>query len=213
MKTTTTLLELISGALNLNGYDETYVNGRLSFFNPRTSYIKKALLYDYDVQTVFNQIVFFDEYLNDHRHDNEFKKLFINKFIGREIKQQTVEMFGASVTSTFLKHKHQLNFLYNNRDKLLSGGTSSKSTNTGDSTSLNKNSFIDLPQDQVDIDVSNQNQTMNYATNVSYSNNKTDNNGTYSSENQNYNMSSLNEITEYMDSILEDFERECFLFI
>src|SRR5699024_9891721 len=91
--TTTTLYKIIQSELINRGHNEFFdKNNRLVLFNNEHQFIRKIMSYDEDIKNIVNDL-FFSYELEHKEHDTHFKKMFLYRFINREINRQTVESF------------------------------------------------------------------------------------------------------------------------
>lgn len=96
-KHTTTLMEIIQGELQRNGFNEFVNDGKLTFDNQDFAFIQKVLRFDEDVKKIVDNVFFKGFHFNDERIDRYFKKAFTTRFLDREIGRQTVEAFASLV--------------------------------------------------------------------------------------------------------------------
>ena len=96
-KHTTTLMEIIQGELQRNGFNEFVNEGKLTFDNKKYAFIQKVLRFDDDVKKIVDETFFKGFKFNDERIDRYFKEAFTTRFLDREIGRQTVEAFAGLV--------------------------------------------------------------------------------------------------------------------
>lgn len=199
MKTTTTLNEIIQSELIKLGENEFFNNDQLTSRNDEFAFIRKIMRYDDDVHEIVTRSFFGG--LSIGRHDKEFKKLWINRFAGRQIGTQTVEQFANKVISVTITHEVMLDILFEDYAKFLTGGSDSMATNIQDS----RNATATLPQTEVNIDVDN--TILNYADGNVISRNK----GTTANSSNKYDPNAIAQMMEVYDNILKKYEKRCFL--
>lgn len=96
-KYTTTLMEIIQGELQRQGFNEMINDGNLTINDPSFAFIQKVLHFDDDVKAIVDNMIFKGFRFNDERIDHYFKEAFTTRFIDREIGRQTVEAFASLV--------------------------------------------------------------------------------------------------------------------
>ena len=118
MKTTATILDLITAQASIDGYD--------AFFNPETNQLREngdSLLtqiaeYTPFIQYVSSQVIFSGFSLSDKNTDRFFKEVFLNRFVNREIKFQTVDLFRSKLVNLMLTNNKWFCDTFNNFDDM-----------------------------------------------------------------------------------------------
>ena len=165
---TTTLYNIIRSELIKEGFNE-FVNdqGELVLFNEEDQFLTKILKYDDDVKKIVNKL-FTDQSLNDTENDEQFKKTFVMRFLNRQINFQTIDMFRVQLLNTFLTNEVYINTVYKDLEKYINQTQENNSTskqendqlNDGTTTSDNRQAYADLPQNNVQLDVNDNNYTL-----------------------------------------------------
>ena len=179
MATTTTLYKIIHSEMNKRGYDE-YVDseGNLKIFDKDHQILGKILNYDNEIDVIVNEL-FSDLKLNHPEYDRHFKKMFIYRFLNREINRQTIEAFQVELMYVFMSNQAYINRVYEDLERFLSQESTTKqetnqesnentrgdtfSTNTQNtigntktnSNSKNHNANATLPQTNTSINLDN----------------------------------------------------------
>ena len=214
---TTTLFKLIQSELIKEGFNEFVdEDGNLIFFDSEHQFTSKILSYDEDIKNIVNDL-FSNVQLDDQVFDEQFKKMFLYRFINRQINRQTVESFKMQLLYTFLNHQDFLNRLAKDLDQYLTNATEQEQINQqltdGTTTNDNRQAFASLPQTNVNIDVNDTN--MKSADDNTISRNKQKNNqqtdGTTKGTSKAYQLDQLLKTNGLLDTILDDFDRKCFL--
>ena len=217
---------------------DIYRYDNLENLSSRTSEMTRILKFDETVEGITSETIFSCLYLD--YGDTDFKKLFIQHFLNREIKWQTLELFQSKIAATFLMNQDTLNFYYSELDRLLkranvndsqnNGSNESESVTTGNNTSKtdnvsdNRSISASMPQDQYNIDVENHiahNADSNdISKNKNVSETKADNNTSQKNTGQNnttsqsvsnmYDVAYLREVKAYIQNVLDDFDTNCF---
>ena len=214
---TTTLFKLIQSELIKEGFNEFVdEDGNLIFFESDHQFTSKILSYDEDIKKIVNDL-FSNHQLDDQVFDDQFKKMFLYRFINRQINRQTVESFKMQLLYTFLNHQDFLNRLVKDLDQYLTNATEQEQINQqltdGTTTNDNRQAFASLPQTNVQIDVDD--TIMKSADDNTISRNKQKNNqqtdGTTKGTSKAYQLDQLLKTNGLLDTVLDDFDRKCFL--
>jgi hypothetical protein len=168
-KYTTTLFEYIQSELQRKGHNEFFdktsnlqKDMNLTFYEDDYAFIKKVMLYDDDVKPIV-EYLFRGESLSDQTLNDEFKKAFANRFLNRQIGRQTIEDFSSQLAFTFNTLKRSLEVYYENYKDFMTGGQTTERTLTGskdttgmnNSTTQDREAFSSLPQNDINIDITN----------------------------------------------------------
>ena len=217
---------------------DIYRYDNLENLSSRTSEMTRILKFDETVKDITTETIFTGLHLD--YGDSDFKKLFIQHFLNREIKWQTLELFQSKIAATFLMNQDTLNFYYSEIDRLLTHSNVNDSENTGnnesesittgyntsktDNVSDNRSISASMPQDQYNIDVENhiahnadsndisknKNVSETEANNNTSQTNTGKNNSTSQSVSNMYDVAYLREVKAYIKNVLDDFDTNCF---
>lgn len=217
---------------------DIYRYDNLENLSIHTSEMTRILKFDETVESITSSTIFTGLYLD--YGDTDFKKLFLQHFLNREIKWQTLELFQSKIAATFLMNQDTLNFYYSELDRLLkranvndnqnNGTNESESITTGNNTSEtdnvsdNRSISASMPQDQYNIDVENhiahnadsndisknKNVSKTTANNDTSQKNTGVNNSTSQSVSNMYDVAYLREVKAYIQNVLDDFDTNCF---
>ena len=217
---------------------DIYRYDNLENLSSRTSEMTRILKFDETVEEITSENIFSGLHL-DHG-DSDFKKLFLQHFLNRGIKWQTLELFQSKIAATFLMNQDTLNFYYSELDRLLKRANVNDSQNTGrdesesvttgnntsktDNVSDNRSISSRMPQDQYNIDVENniahtadsndvsknKNVSETTADNNTSQKNTGLNNATSQSVSNVYDIAYLREVKSYIQNVLDDFDKNCF---
>lgn len=217
---------------------DIYRYDNLKNLESRTSEMTRILKFDETVEEITTSTIFTGLYLD--YGDSDFKKLFIQHFLNREIKWQTLELFQSKIAATFLMNQDTLNFYYSELDRLLTRSNVNDSENTGrdesesvttgnntsktDNVSDNRSISASMPQDQYNIDVENhiahnadsndisknKNVSETTADNNTSQKNTGLNNSTSQSVSNMYDVAYLREVKAYIKNVLDEFDTNCF---
>ena len=217
---------------------DIYRYDNLENLSSGTSEMTRILKFDETVKDITTETIFTGLHLTNG--DNDFKKLFIQHFLNREIKWQTLELFQSKIAATFLMNQDTLNFYYSELDRLLKRSNVNDSENTGrdesesittgnntsktDNVSDNRSISASMPQDQYNIDVENhiahnadsndisknKNVSETTADNNTTQRNTGQNNATSKSVSNMYDIAYLREVKAYIQNVLDEFDTNCF---
>ena len=217
MMRTTTLYNYIQSELIKKGLNE-FVNdkGSLVVFNEDDQFMTKILKYDEDVSKIVDHL-FSYESLDKDEHDDHFKKIFIYRFINRQINRQTIEAFKLELLHVFLSSKSYINRIYEDVELFITQSSihdqENKQLTDGSTLSDNRSAFADLPQSTANLDVDNTN--MSYETDNTISRNRQNNqqetDGTTKSNTKSYSFDELFKSNGLMGQVLDNFDIKCFL--
>ena len=206
-RTTTTLLEIIISELHLQGKNEFYNNNQLTFFDDKFAFMKKAMAYDDDVKKIVNEKFFVGVELTIH--DDEFKRMFLNRFLNSEIICQTLDLFGSLCSYMLLENKRYLDSVYSNYDKFVTGEHTTTTNATNSNLHKNRNAYQELPQDEVNIDLND--DTFDYASTNGISLDKSQSDNQSDNLSKSYNVDNLLRLDNILDNVLTKFDKKCFL--
>ena len=206
-RTTTTLLEILISELHLQGKNEFYNNNQLTFFDDKFAFMKKAMSYDDDVKKIVNEKFFVGVELATH--DDEFKRMFLNRFLNSEIICQTLDLFGSLCSYMLLENKRYLDSVYSNYDKFVTAEHTTTTNTTNSNMHKNRNAYQELPQDEVNIDLNN--DTFDYASTNGISLDKSQSDNQSDNLSKSYNVDNLLRLDSILDNVLTKFDRKCFL--
>ena len=206
-RTTTTLLEILISELHLQGKNEFYNNNQLTFFDDKFAFMKKAMNYDDDVKKIVNEKFFVGVELASH--DDEFKRMFLNRFLNSEIICQTLDLFGSLCSYMLLENKRYLDSVYDNYDKFVTGEHTTTTNATNSNLHTNWNAYQELPQDEVNIDLND--DTFDFASTNGISLDKSQSDNQSDNLSKSYNVDNLLRLDNILDNVLTKFDRKCFL--
>lgn len=207
MKITTTIYEIIQSELIKRGKNEFVNNGKLSFFDEDYAFMQKVLLFDDDVYNIVNHTFFKGITLNNQ--DKEFKRLFTNKFMNRQIGVQTIETFSSLLVFETLSNLSFLNEVFSNLDKYLHGTNETTQTNTGGEETDNRTLESTLPQSQINLNVDN--DILDYGDMNRISKTKSENTGNTTGQQKTYNLDTLKETENLLANFFYSIDKKCFL--
>lgn len=211
MKTTTTILDIINAKAHREGYNEFFDRQR---FQLRKTDDKTNLMYQIATYTDFirdltNEEIFGGCSLSDQNTDRYFKHMFLNKFIDREIKFQTLDVFRNKLVSMMLINDKWFCDTYKYFDDMFNG-VSRGSTNSGGTThSDGRGANATLPQDQTSLDLSSNEVPFADETTYNRGDSRTTN---HSSSNSSQNSPSvISQMDDIFEKKLNEFDAQLFL--
>lgn len=213
MKITTTLEEIIKSELINNGHSEFLSKDKkdLVLFDDNYQIIKKIMRYDDDVHQIVTDKFFIGEKLEDTKKDRDFKKHWLNRFYAKQIGHQTLERFAGNVLNVFYNNKHFLNEYYKNLDEYINALEQTTGATTGNRLSDNRLLESDLPQNEINLNVDD--TVLNYGNLNRINRDRDTQDGTSESQSTKKDLALLEQSRHLMEEVLNDFERQCFLYI
>jgi len=165
---TTTLFKIIQSELIKVGRNEfegtekqtsLFDFGTFDFFKNDLQFTSKLFSYDDDIKLIVNWL-FNNFSLDDPEHDEHFKKMFIYKFVNRQIQKQTIESFKYDLAYVFLSKKDYINRIYKDGEKYLhrlnlsegNSNSNSESNTDDDNTSVSKYNSVNRDNSTSKID-------------------------------------------------------------
>lgn len=128
---TVTLEEYIKQELLNDNFTEFYDSeNNLVWSNNKNSFLKKMLYFDDDVYFIVTDKFFVDFSFSDLTFDRKFKKMFLEKFINRQIRGQTIEDFASQVLFTTLALESYIETLISDYKKMSENRKYSNAKNT-----------------------------------------------------------------------------------
>lgn len=241
-KATITLHDYLTSEFSKDGRNEVYDYYNLN--NPSEdfgmlwddvgeSYMDKILTYDTDTRDIINRKIFRGLALVDKDADEDYKRMFVFRYMNQQIGFQTIEEFSARVMYIFLGHKKYLDYYNANLDDMLKGKSESNATSssegtsedisTGSNTSNNnsRDANVTLPQDQPSFNLDN--NTILYADDTQASLGRTEgsNNSKTTAENLStssddsvsvtHSLDELQKVRNTMRELIAEYEKQCFL--
>lgn len=208
-KVTTTLFEIIKSELINSGKNEFFNKGKLTFFNDEFTFIKKIMNFDDDVKKIVDKKFFLDYNFPDSETDYKFKKMYINKFMEREINRQTLEAFASqNVYVTLMMEEYIIN-LYENMKKIINGDTETYNIQDNKNVNNYRNMYADQPQTETNMSLDD--VYLTYATNNTISKNRDEEDRESYTIQKNYDAEKIKESMLLLDSVLEFYDKKCFL--
>ena len=206
---TTTLINVIQSELISLGKNELFNNNQITAYNDDFTFINKALKYDKDIKYIMNEKIFLGLALENPKHDDKFKRHFLNRFIHYEIAFQTIEIFSSTVSYIFLNNMDFLNNYYENIDDFIKGKNTTDNKGNEGSISTNRQATATLPQSEVNIDLND--DTFSYADENNINKNKTSLEREGQTTSFSFDIDKLEKSKALLEYVFEDFERACFL--
>lgn len=201
MKTTSRLYDIIYGELETHRA-EIYRSNNQIIFN-QNNLMRKTLEYKdpYFIKMLQETLFYGTSNINQRER---FEREFLQRFINRVIKYQTIDLFSTYLASFISEYQELINYTYDKYDMLATGQVETVSNNN--STSINKSNSIysNLPQNQIimnlDID------TLDYADDNTISKSRATNSGTDRSTSNAYDIEALSKISALKEQIFKDMD-------
>lgn len=211
MKITQTIFEYLQVELQNEGNNEFFNNNQLTSFNDDFTFIKRVMNYDNDVDKIVTNRIFHGLRLENKLHDKTFKRMFVNRFLNRQIQTQTIEAFSSKVSYKFLELTPYLNNLFNNFDKYVTGEMDTNQNTLQNSQMDTRSAYQSLPQTVVHLDLNE--HIIDFADDNNVARTKSTNDTNTTGKNNNYSPDNLEKMQNIFDEIFRQFERKCFLHV
>lgn len=129
-KYTTSIYELLASEGYKHGFNDFLAPDgmHLITYGDNLAFINKVNAYDKDIQTWADTILFGGGKLTSPGADLFFKKEFVARFINREIKYQTVDLWRIKLTAEMVQYDQWLSNTYDNFTKIFTGEKDGKTT-------------------------------------------------------------------------------------
>ena len=205
MKTTTRLYDVIYGELERHRA-EIYRSNNQLIFN-QNNLMRKTLEYKDPYFIKMLQETFFYGTSNINQRER-FEREFLQRFINRVIKYQTVDLFSTYLASFISEYKELINYTYDKYDMLVLGQVETVSNNNSTTTNKTNSIYSNLPQNQINMNLDI--DTLDYADDNTISKSRGTNSGTDRSTSSAYDIEALSKITALKEQIFKDMDNLLF---
>ena len=212
MKTTTTLEEILRNeASKYHDWDDIFnnENGQLIRYGATDALIYQVAQYSDMVADLCNHAFFSSYTLSDKDADKFFKKMFVNRFLIREIGFQTVDIFRTRLIGLLLQYEQYIVNTYKNYEKMFSGHSESTTDQKGQGLNKQRYAHVSLPQNNVNIDLNN--DIAEYADINDLTNNSNDNKSNSKTTSDKFSPDVLRILENAYQKVLDVFDVELFL--
>ena len=129
-KCTVSIYELLASEAYKHGFNDFLdPDGfHLLTYGDNLAFINKLNTFDKDIQSWANIALFAGNKLSSTGADFFFKKEFVTRFVNREIKYQTVDVWRIALTAEMVKYDQWLSNTYDNFFKVYTGEKDGKTT-------------------------------------------------------------------------------------
>ena len=205
VKTTSRLYDIIYGELERHRA-EIYRSNNQIIFN-QANLMRKTLEYkDPNFIKMLEVNLFYGTSTINQRQ--RFEREFLQRFINRVIKFQTVDLFSTYLASFVSEYQELINYTYDKYDMLVSGQVETVSNNNSTSTNKTNSIYSNLPQNQINMNLDI--DTLDYADDNTISKSRATNSGTDRSTSSAYDIDALNKISALKEQIFKDMDNLLF---
>lgn len=205
MKTTTRLYDIIYGELECHRA-EIYRSNNQLIFN-QNNLMRKTLEYkDPYFINMLRETLFYGTTTINQRE--RFEREFLQRFINRVIKYQTVDLFSTYIATFVSEYQELINYCYDKYDMLVTGQVDTVSNNNSTSTNKSNSIYSNLPQNQINMNLDI--DTLDYADDNTITKNRATNSGTDKSTSSAYDIEALSKISALKEQIFKDMDRLLF---
>ena len=129
-KYTTSIYELLASEAYKHGFNDFLAPDgmHLITYGDNLAFINKLNAYDKDMQAWANSALFACHKLTSEGADAFFKKEFVTRFVNREIKYQTVDIWRIALTAEMIKYDQWLSATFDNFYKVYTNEKDGKTT-------------------------------------------------------------------------------------
>ena len=201
VKTTTRLYDIIYGELDSHRV-EIYRSNNQIIFN-QANLMRKTLEYkDPNFIKMLQETLFYGTSNINQRE--RFEREFLQRFINRVIKFQTVDLFTTYLASFISEYQELINYTYDKYDLLVTGQVETVSNNNSTSTNKTNSIYSNLPQNQINMNLDI--DTLDYADDNTISKSRATNSGTDRSTSSAYDIDALNKLSALKEQIFKDMD-------
>ena len=201
MKTTSRLYDIIYGELERHRA-EIYRSNNQIIFN-QANLMRKTLEYkDPNFIKMLQETIFYGTSNINQRQ--RFEREFLQRFINRVIKFQTVDLFATYLASFVSEYQEIINYTYDKYDMLVTGQVETVSNNNSTSTNKTNSIYSNLPQNQINMNLDI--DTLDYADDNTISKSRATNSGTDRSTSSAYDIEALSKISALKEQIFKDMD-------
>ena len=205
VKTTSRLYDIICGELDRHRV-EIYRSNNQIIFN-QNNLMRKTLEYkDPKFIKILQENLFYGTSNINQRE--RFEREFLQRFINRVIKYQTVDLFSTCLASFISEYQELINYTYDKYDMLVMGQVETVSNNNSTSTNKTNSIYSNLPQNQINMNLDI--DTLDYADDNTISKSRATNSGTDRSTSSAYDIEALNKISALKEQIFKDMDNLLF---
>lgn len=201
MKTTTRLYDIIYGELERQRVEIYRTNNQIIF--NQNNLMRKTLEYkDPNFIKMLQETFFYGTSAINQRE--RFEREFLQRFINRVIKYQTVDLFSTYLASFVSEYKELINYTYDKYDMLVTGQVDTVSNNNSTSTNKSNSIYSNLPQNQINMNLDI--DTLDYADDNTITKSRGTNSGTDKSTSSAYDIDALSKISALKEQIFKDMD-------
>lgn len=205
VKTTTRLYDIIYGELECHRA-EIYRSNNQLIFN-QNNLMRKTLEYkDPYFINMLRETLFYGTTTINQRE--RFEREFLQRFINRVIKYQTVDLFSTYIATFVSEYQELINYCYDKYDMLVTGQVDTVSNNNSTSTNKSNSIYSNLPQNQINMNLDI--DTLDYADDNTITKNRATNSGTDKSTSSAYDIEALSKISALKEQIFRDMDKLLF---
>ena len=205
VKTTSRLYDIICAELDRHEF-EIYRSNNQIIFN-QANLMRKTLEYKdpYFIKMLQETLFYGTSSINQRQR---FEMEFLQRFINRVIKYQTVDLFSTYLASFVSEYQELINYCYDKYDLLVTGQVETVSNNNSTSTNKSNSIYSNLPQNQINMNLDI--DTLDYADDNTITKSRATNSGTDRSTSSAYDIEALSKISALKEGIFKDMDRLLF---
>ena len=205
VKTTSRLYDIIYGELDRHRV-EIYRSNNQIIFN-KANLMRKTLEYkDTNFIKMLQETLFYGTSNINQRE--RFEREFLQRFINRVIKFQTVDLFSSYLASFVSEYQELINYTYDKYDMLVTAQVETVTNNNSTSTNKSNSIYSNLPQNQINMNLDI--DTLDYADDNTISKSRATSSGTDRSTSSAYDIEALSKISALKEQFFKDMDNLLF---
>ena len=207
---TASIMDIIQSELIKKGLDEFFDSDeKFVLYDNNFQFIKKAMKYDDDVAEIVTRMFFQGFTFENKTTDNLIKKLFVNRFLNREIGRQTVDLFSSQVVYTTLLNEYYIVEVVEHLSDYIKGKSITQGSGNNEAQNDSRTLFSSLPQSNVNLNV--EDTVLNYGDTNNIARNKATVKNASNSESSQFNLEQLLKTNGLLEDFFIKLDRNCFL--
>lgn len=205
-------MDMLQSQMIQSGQQEWFNDNMITINMPKYAFIQRFMRYEEPiVKEIVTEFIFAGYKFRTPDLDDYFKKIFITRFLTREIGQQTVESFTSRLVSCVMTHELEIEGLYNHFDDILSNGSINTTTSNGTNQGDNRNLSSDLPQNNINLNV--EDTVLNYGNQNTINRHKDTSTNETITHSTNYRSETFNALNGLWETYFKEIDKKCFLHV
>lgn len=209
MKTTTTLLEIIQAKAKTEGYNAFFNQDTNQLRTMGDSLLTEVAQYTPFIRTITNSEIFSNFALSDQDADKFFKQIFLNRFINREIKYQTLDLFRNKLVNLMLTNNQWICDVFKYYNDMFNGVQHASQNSQQNSNNEARTADSTLPQDNTKLNLND--SEVPFADSTNYQHGETNVQAHQASNSSSNSPSVIDQLDNVYNRKLDEFDGALFL--